>query len=125
MTYNAEDFSRTVLAEFPELAEEFEEHSELLHVKMGAFAMITEGARRDGDWEKYERCVRLAVELLGRTTPDVENALNVSFLEHINFDGPSGPQAWERLSPRLQQAWRAMQVYLEELAASRKPGNSR
>jgi hypothetical protein len=124
VTYNAEDFSRMALAEFPELAEEFEEWSELLHLKMGAFARITQGAKGDGDWEKYDRCVRLADELFGHTTPDLENALNVSFLEHLDFEGPRGPRAWERLTPRLKVGWKEMQQYLEDLEAKGKPGNS-
>jgi hypothetical protein len=125
VTYNAEDFSRMALAEFPELAEEFEEWAELLHLKMGAFARITQGAKGEGDWEKYDRCVRLADELFGRTTPDLENALNVSYLEHLDFDGPRGPKAWARLTPRLKVGWKEMQQYLEDLAAKGKPGNSR
>jgi hypothetical protein len=125
VTYHAEDFSRMALAEFPELAEEFEEWAELLHLKMGAFARITQGAKGDGDWEKYDRCIRLADKLFGSATPDLENALNVSYLEHLDFDGPCGPKAWERLTPQLKVAWNEMQQYLEDLAVKGKPGSSR
>jgi hypothetical protein len=69
MAYNAEDFSRMALAAFPDLAEEFEEWAGLLHLKMGAFAQITQGAKGDGDWEKYDRCIRLADTLFGSATP--------------------------------------------------------
>ena len=40
MAYGSEDFSRMALAELPELAADFKQWSDLLHVKMGAFAHI-------------------------------------------------------------------------------------
>ena len=54
-------------------------------------------------------------------TPDLDNALNVSYLEHLDFDGPRGPAAWERLTPRLKVGWKEMQRYLEALAAKGRP----
>jgi len=117
VAHSADDFCRMALAEFPELAEEFEEWADLLHLKMGAFARLTQGAKGDGDWEKYARCVRLADELFGSPSPDLENALNVSYLEHLDFEGPRGPKAWEQLTPRLKAGWKEMQQYLEDLAA--------
>ena len=86
---------------------------------------ITQEAKGDGGWEKYDRCIRLADELFGRATSDLENALNVSYLEHLDFDGPRGPKAWERLTPRLKVGWKEMQQYLEDLAAKGKPRDSR
>lgn len=125
MTYNAEDFTRMALAEFPQLAEDFHEWADLLHLKMGAFAQITQAAKADADWEKYDRCIRFADEIFGRATPDLENALNVSYLEHLDFAGPHGPKAWERLPPRLKTGWTEMQDYLEELATKGKSQPSR
>ena len=45
---------------FPELQAELDEYPELLHVQMGAFARITEQAKRRGDWPTYQRCIALA-----------------------------------------------------------------
>lgn len=122
MAYDSDDFSRMALAEFPELAEDFEEWSDLLHLKMGAFARITQAAKGEGDWEKYMRCVRLADKLYANPSPELENALNVSYLEHLSFDGPRGPKAWECLTPQLRHAWKEMQQYLVDLTRKRKPG---
>ncbi len=124
MAYGAEDFSRMALAEFPELAEDFEEWSDLLHLKMGAFARITQAAKGEGDWEKYARCVRFADKLYADPSPELENALNVSYLEHLDFDGPRGSKAWECLTPRLKVGWKDMQQYLEDLAR-KNPGGRR
>jgi hypothetical protein len=89
------------------------------------WACGADGTKRDGDWEKYDRCVRLADELFGRATPDLENALKVSYLEHLDFDGPRGPKAWECMTPRLKVGWKEMQQYLQDLAARGTPGLSR
>jgi hypothetical protein len=61
--------------------------------------------------------VRLAAELWRRPDADLLNALNVSFLEHLDFDGPRGPLAWERLTPELRAGWRAMRAANERLMA--------
>jgi hypothetical protein len=110
------DFERLVVAEFPALAEEIGEDAGLLHLQMATFARLLEQAKGAGDWATYERGVRLAHALWARPDPALLNALNVSFLEHLDFEGPRGPEAWSRLTPALQRGWRAMQKYLDELA---------
>ena len=37
---------------------------------------------------------------------ELRNALHVSFLEHLDFIGPRGAQAWKLMTPRLQSAWK-------------------
>jgi hypothetical protein len=115
--YVAEDFCRMALVEFPELREEFEYNEGLLHVQMGAFAQRLQEAKGTADWDAYARGVRLAHELWQRPDEALLNALNVSFLEHLDFTGPRGPHAWGLLTPELQHGWRAMQKYLSDLAA--------
>jgi hypothetical protein len=92
---------------------------------MGAFARITQAAKSEGDWEKYVACIRLADQLSADPSPELENALNVSYLEHLDFDGPSGRKAWESLTPRLRAGWKAMQQYMEDLAKNGKPSERR
>ncbi|HEU4754509.1 MAG TPA: hypothetical protein VFU47_15480 [Armatimonadota bacterium] len=113
--FSAEDFVRMALAEFPELREEFEEDSGLLHLQMAAFARLAQRAKGQGDWETYGRCVRLADQLWRRADPELLNALNVSFLEHLDFEGPRGTRAWEILTPALRKGWEDMQAYLDRL----------
>jgi hypothetical protein len=123
--YTADDFRRLALAEFPELREELEEYPDLLHLQMAAFARRTERAKEEGDWDTYARCVRLADTLWRHPDEALLNALNVSYLEMIDFDGARGPVAWKHLSPALQQGWRAMQAYLAELAYKAKQSERR
>ena len=113
-----DDFVRLVLDAFPELREEFEEDDGLPHVQMGAFARFTQQAKGRGDWETYGQCAQLADRLWGCADEYLNNALYVSYLEHLDFEGPRGPKAWSLLTPRLQQGWREIQDYLDEVAAS-------
>ena len=111
------DFVRLALAEFPELREEFEEEDGLPHLQMGAFARFTQVAKGRADWETYERCAQLADRLWGCADEELNNALYVSYLEHLDFEGSRGPKAWSLLSPRLRQGWREIQEHLDEVAA--------
>jgi hypothetical protein len=120
IVHTSDDFTRMAVAAFPELAEEFGEWHDLLHLKMGSFSHIAQAAKGAGDWDKYTRCMQLADELVRDPAPDMENALNVSFLEHLDFEGPRGSKAWQCLSPRLQRAWEEMQRYLEGVHGASK-----
>lgn len=111
------DFVRLTLAAFPELREEFEEDPDLLHVQMHAFTRLAERARAARDWATYRRCMMLADRLWQHPDDAVLNALNVSFLEHLEFEGPDGAEAWKYLSSALQEGWRAMDAYMKDLAA--------
>ncbi len=118
--YDPNDFRRMLLAEFPDLGEELEACEGLLHVEMGTFARFTHAAKVRGDWETYARCVRLADTLWRRPDPALLNALNVSYLENLDFVGPRGWRAWSLLTPALQRGWPEMQAYLEALSPQPK-----
>ena len=119
--YTHADFLRLAVAEFPALRAEFDEDAGLLHLQMHAVTRLAQRAKGEGDWDAYARCVRLAAELWRRPDAALRNALNVSFLEHLDFDGPRGPDAWRRLTAELQEGWRAMRAYNERLAAQAVP----
>ena len=116
--YSHSDFVRLALAEFPELRSEFEDELNLLHLQMHAFTRLMQRAKREGDWKTYSRGVRLAAELWRRPNDALLNAHNVSFLEHLDYDGPNGPAAWEKLTSELQVGWEAMRAYNERLLAT-------
>lgn len=113
--YTAPDFVRMTLEEFPELEDEFREYEGLVHLQVGCLARVAQTAKKNADWRTFRRAIALIDELWKKPTPELENALNVSFLEHIDFDGPHGPTAWNTLTPALQKAWKEMQQYLVDL----------
>lgn len=59
----------------------------LLHCEMGAFAHATQIAMDAGDVETVRRHFEFVDELFREAAPDVENAINVSYLENLHFDG--------------------------------------
>ena len=123
--YSAQDFHRMALAEFPQLREEFDENPGLLHVHMGDFPRLLQQAKGAGDWDVYVRGIRLAHELWRRPDHYLLNALNVSFLEDLDFNGPRGAHAWELLTPELRHGWQAMQRHMADLTALPKKQRKR
>jgi hypothetical protein len=109
--YGRAGLLRLALAEFPELREDFEFNEGLLHCQIGDFAAMTERAVRARDWGTFDRCVAIVNEL-GRW-PDsyLRNAIYVSFLEHLPFDGSAGRDAWSRMTPQLQQGWKEIDAH--------------
>jgi hypothetical protein len=100
------DFRLAVLNDFPRLKDVLEDDGDLPHLLVAAFTRLTQRAKDAGDWETYERSIRLVARLLPMASADLENALHVSLLEHLDFAGPHGPKAWSLLTPQLQAAWR-------------------
>jgi hypothetical protein len=115
--YTRADFVRLALTEFPALREEFADCDDLLHLQMHAFTRLAQQAKGREDWTTYARCMRVAHELWRRPDHELYNALNVSFLEHLDFDGTRGPAAWKLLTPELQTGWKTIRSYNDQLAA--------
>ena len=119
--YGQADFVRLLLTEFAELDEEISNADGLLHLQMHAFTRLMQRAKSAADWSVYKRGVHLANELWVRPDADLRNALNVSFFEHLDFDGPSGADAWARLTSELQRGWQEMRAYNDRIASRSAP----
>jgi hypothetical protein len=119
-TFTHADFTAFALTAFPELRDEFEDAEGMVHLEMAALASRADRARLADDWAAYERAIGLVDRLWDNADEELANALGVSFLEHLEFDGPSGVAAWERLPPRLQAEWRAMDAAMRDAAARAK-----
>lgn len=76
--YSHDDFLRFPVSEFPELRDELDEDSGLLHVQMGALTRLIQLAKGAADWATYTRAVRVVDTLWQRADTDLRNALNVS-----------------------------------------------
>jgi hypothetical protein len=121
LPYTQSDFVRLALAEFPSLTEELEEADGLLHLQMHAFTRVMQRAKAAADWATYRRGVHLAAQLWSRPDTNLLNALNVSFLEHLDFEGLHGPEAWKCLTSELQHGWQAMKAYNDRVASLSAP----
>ncbi len=97
-------FLSLAVAEFPKLANEFAEEDGLFHVQMAAFSHLAQEAIERGDFATLKRCYKLADETMKNATPNVENAIYVSFLENLDFeDSPHGATAERLLPPKLSE----------------------
>src|SRR3712207_3074730 len=83
-------FVALVLGEFPQLKEEFEEAAGLLHLQTAALSRFAQAAMESGDLGTLKRCYDLLAEAMKRCSFEVENAIYVSFLEHLDFDSRAG-----------------------------------
>jgi len=118
--FSLANFGDLLIADFPELDEEFKEFAGLPYIQMGALARLVQQAKGRADWQRYGKAMKIADELWAGADDDLRNALNVSFLEHIDFEGPRGSHAWSLLSQTLQNAWTAMAAYNERLHSALK-----
>ncbi len=108
-----------ILAErFPDIATSVDDCSRgLLHLEMGTLARATQAAISAEDVETVQRHFEFVDEIFRVAAPDVENAIYVSYLEHLAFDGRHGKRirARELLSPCLRKALADLEEHLNTL----------
>ena len=103
---------------FPEVAASIDECSQgLLHPEMGTLARATQAAIEERDKATVVRHFQFIDEVFRDAAPDVENAVNVSYLENLRFDSAAAAsmKARELLPPRLRQALTELEEYLGRL----------
>lgn len=118
---NHRAFVAALGARFPEVAASIDPEVEggLLHLEMGAFLQHTMDAIRNGDRDVVAACFAFADDLLVRGDDAVVNAVYVSFLEHLVFEGRKTAWAKTVLSPRLEAARQEIAGYMQQLERAR------
>jgi hypothetical protein len=99
---------------FPAVAAAIDDCSAgLLHLEVATLGRATTAAIRDGNADIVKKHFAFVDEVFRRADASVENALNVSYLEHIDFDGRKAKAIGARalLTPRLQQAVKELEEY--------------
>jgi hypothetical protein len=77
-------FLAMLTAQFPEVPAAFDESVKgLLHCEMGTFAGLTEEAMDKGNFWQVEKYFRFVEKVWRDASPDVENAIEVSYLEFL------------------------------------------
>ncbi len=102
-----------ILILFPQLAEEIEEDQGLLHLQIGTFSHLVQSFIDSGNSSEFSKACSLCIKLFSSADPDLENALNVSFLEHLNFVDGKYNRSWayEAMPQVMRQAWDEMEEY--------------
>ena len=111
-------FIELLTEHLPEVAAQIDEYERgLLHLEMGSFARATQEAIEHGEMEEVRRHFLFADELLQQADREVENAIYVSYLENLYFEGRNSDRrkAKELLTPRLKQALQELEEYLDQL----------
>jgi hypothetical protein len=113
-----DQFIALLTERFPEIATTIDDCSQgLLHLEIATFARATQAAIDAQDRNAVRRHFEFIDEVFRDAAPDVENAVNVSYLENLRFEGrEAGPtRARELLTPRLRQALTELETYLGRL----------
>lgn len=98
-------FSEEAIKQFPELTAELVRDAELLHVQMGTLASSARAAIERGDLAFLRRLFAFLEEVLSRPRlhPEIENAVEISFLLPADFEGSVvGKQMWQSLPEKLK-----------------------
>ena len=89
---------------YPDVAADIDESMRgLLHLEMGQLSKAVQVAISDEDPAAVREHLRFIDDVYRRATPEVKNAVHVSYLERLSFDGKHGKRikAREMLSPAL------------------------
>jgi hypothetical protein len=109
----------TLLTErFPVVTASIDDCSQgLLHCEMATLARATQAAIDSQDKATVRAHFQFIDEVFRDAGPDVKNAVNVSYLENLRFEGRKAVQtnARELLPPRLRQVLAELEEYLSRL----------
>ena len=111
---------------YPQIVADIDDCSKgLLHCEMGTVARATQAAIDVGDKETVRQHFAFVDEVFRDAAPDVENAIYVSYLENLRFEGRKAGQADARelLTPRLAQALADLEAHWEKLFNSKNNPN--
>jgi hypothetical protein len=117
--YSHKDAIRIIEGAFPALKNDL--HGEiidgLLHPQIGVFSRLAQAVIDRGEKEQWSLVTVTFMELWSKSDDAVKNALNVSFLEHLSFDGSKVSQHWafDAMPLSMQRAWSEMNAYLQKI----------
>lgn len=118
-----ERFVAMLTKRFPAIAADIDKCARgQLHLEMGALARATQAAISEEDKAAVREYFAFIGEVFKLATPEVKNAVFVSLLECLSFDGRHGKRigAREMLSPQLQAGLRELEEYNAKLFDRRK-----
>src|SRR5262245_58782334 len=110
--------------EFPEIANELRDPDwdALIHLQVAVFSRLVQSVIDKGDKSTFQRECRLFLELFDNGEPDLVNTLNVSFLEHLNFQDGKVKRHWAyfQMPAKMRTAFDEMAEYNRRIMGARK-----
>ena len=104
--YDERAFSRDVIRELPELADELKNEENLLHVQVGILGRVTRDEIERENLVLAPRIFAFLEQALAqpRAVSEIANAVAISFVERDELQGTeAGRRALELMSPRLKE----------------------
>ena len=106
---------------FPEIAEEIHEETieGLLHCQIAEFSRFAQRQIDSQNRDSFGAICRVFIELFGNADPTLENALNVSFLEHLDFTDGKHSRSWGYMFMpfTMRKAFDDMEAYNRKIHA--------
>ena len=106
-------FLQSLAEQFPELAPEVldEDYAGLIHLQMGCMARYANQLIKQARFDTLEKLFGFFQSSVDKVDSSTENALYVSFLEHIEMDGDDekSTAAQQLLQSKHLQVWRELQ----------------
>lgn len=114
------DAATEVGKEFPELKDDLEKYRGMLHTQMGIWSYLAQRFIDIQDSENFQRICMVFLELFSDASPELENALNVSFLENLSFENGERNRKWayNAMPERMRIAWDEMEEYNSKIHGS-------
>jgi hypothetical protein len=110
MTRTREEFLAELAAEFPEVVSQIRpDESGLLHCEVAAFLRATESAMDAGLFWTAERHFQFVQRVLLDACPDLQNAIEVSYLEDLAF-GELTAARYRAVKERMPKSLRAVLI---------------
>lgn len=107
-----EQMVRILIEEFPSLEEEIRDDvwAGLVHLEIGCFARYTQRQIDGGNREEVQRCFAVADRILKNADEQVDNAVYVSYLEHLDLHDGKRQRSWAKgmMSPLVLAGWKQM-----------------
>ena len=117
------DAIRRIEDEFPQIAEELHDgiNEGLLHLQISEFSHLAQSFIDSEDKQNFERVCKLFLELFNNGESNLINALNVSFLEHLNFKDGKKQRSWayNEMPIKMRVAFDEMEEYNKQLHGNR------
>jgi hypothetical protein len=120
--YDSNRIIQYIESVFPHLTAELRDDlvNGLLHCQIAVLSRYAQDVIDRGDEKSWRQITQLFAEIWRQCDPDVTNALNVSFLESLNFTDGRKKRSWAyaAMPAQMKTAWDAMEEYNRKLRGS-------
>jgi len=105
-------FLANLIERFPTIAEEVLEDTGLIHLQVGSLARYANDCLAKGRLDEVARVINYFQNTVEKVDSNTENALYVSFLEHLEFEGETenAKQARLLLARHYREIWRQLRA---------------